>query len=259
MFNSKSLKHLSIATCISLMAFTPVSQATIVQFETVLGNFEVNLYDEATPQTVNNFLTYVNTEAYNNSFIHRSEPGFVIQGGGFVYSGAWPVETVPANPAVINEPVYSNIRGTISMAKLGGQPNSATSQWFFNLSDNSFLDYDSSNQGYSVFGEVSAEGLVILDQIASLPRYNFGGALSTLPLQNYSTDATDPPDATNIVLITNISVSDATVDSASGLSPVLNTSFPEPEEPSSSSGGGSNSLLVLLLLALGVRKRQFTI
>jgi peptidyl-prolyl cis-trans isomerase A (cyclophilin A) len=109
------------------------AHATVVQFQTVLGNFSVNLYDKTTPKTVENFLAYVKSGAYNNSIIHRSVPGFIVQGGGYKY----PLADAPKNPSVINEPVYANKRGTIAMAKLGGQPNSATNQWFFNLADNS--------------------------------------------------------------------------------------------------------------------------
>ena len=61
------------------------SQATIVEFRTSLGNFEVNLFDETTPETVANFLKYVEAERYNNSVIHRMVPDFVVQGGGLYY------------------------------------------------------------------------------------------------------------------------------------------------------------------------------
>ena len=125
------------AVIVCLCAMIPqLSNATIVEFRTAEGTFQVNLYDNATPETVANFLNYVNNGRYTNSVFHRSAPGFVVQGGGFTYDLALPLNEVPTFPAVVNEPVYANVRGTIAMAKLGGDPDSATAQWFFNLGDN---------------------------------------------------------------------------------------------------------------------------
>ncbi len=107
------------------------SDATIVEFETVLVNFEVNLYDNATPQTVSNFLSYVENLNYSNSLFHRSVPGFIVQGGGFVTDQDAKISSITSNAPVSNEPIYSNIRGTIAMAKLPGDANSATNEWFF--------------------------------------------------------------------------------------------------------------------------------
>src|SRR4026208_2166827 len=81
----------------------PAANATIVQFQTVLGPFEVNLYDANTPATVANFLTYVNAGAYSNTVIHRAVTGFVAQGGGFTYQGSQTLGNVTANPPVVNE------------------------------------------------------------------------------------------------------------------------------------------------------------
>src|SRR5690606_25761942 len=93
--------------------------------------------DKHTPKTVENFLAYVNAGAYTDSIIHRSVPGFVVQGGGFEFTGALPPVVITQKPAVINEPLFSNVRGTIAMAKVGNDPNSATNQWFINLDNNS--------------------------------------------------------------------------------------------------------------------------
>src|SRR4051812_14561905 len=97
------------------------AQATVVRFTSPLGIINVRLYDTATPQTVNNFLTYANSGAWVDTFIHRSVANFVIQGGGFKFpSDAIGLQNVTSNPAVVNEPGISNLRGTIAMAKLGG-------------------------------------------------------------------------------------------------------------------------------------------
>ena len=110
--------------------------ATVVRFETPLGSFDVELFDDVTPLTVTNFLNYVNDGDYENSFIHRKVNDFIVQGGGFTFENDL-VGNVPEDPPVINEFNLSNVRGTIAMAKLGGDPNSTTSEWFINLADNS--------------------------------------------------------------------------------------------------------------------------
>lgn len=135
---------------IVLFSCTALSQATTVQIQTVMGDLEVNLFDKDTPATVANFLAYVNAGAYTDSIIHRSVPNFIVQGGGFKYNDAWPPVGIAQNPAVINEPLFSNVRGTIAMAKLGNNPNSATNQWFINLKDNS-ANLDRQNSGFTVF------------------------------------------------------------------------------------------------------------
>jgi peptidyl-prolyl cis-trans isomerase A (cyclophilin A) len=250
-------RSLRFAALLSVVALTPqVSKATVVEFQTVLGNFEVNLYDNSTPQTVANFLDYVNNGAYTNSIISRSVPGFVIQGGGFVYDLALPLEEVPANAPVINEPVFANVRGTIAMAKLGGDPNSATTEWYFNLGDNTG-NLDVQNGGFTVFGEVVGDGMDVVDAIAALPRFNFGGATTDLPLRDFSLDDFNnnvEPDGTNFVIITAVTVSDSTVDSAAGLDPPLSTNVATP--PPASSGGGGGSLGVISLLGLLLLRRR---
>ena len=126
-----NLKHALVGAVagFGLLAMPQTSWATIVEFDTNMGKFQVNLYDETTPATVENFLKYVNDGRYTNNVIHRSVPGFVIQGGGLTYEFSTTLGSVEAYPTVNNEPKLANKRGTISMAKIGGQPNSATSQF----------------------------------------------------------------------------------------------------------------------------------
>ncbi|HEX6961255.1 MAG TPA: peptidylprolyl isomerase, partial [Lacipirellula sp.] len=115
-----------------------------------------------------------------------SVPGFVVQGGGFKYpSDAVGVQQVPQDPPAPNEPGISNLRGTIAMAKLGGDPNSATNQWFFNLADNS-ENLDNQNGGFTAFGRVVGNGMSVVDAIAALPRVNAGSPFDTLPVRNWS-------------------------------------------------------------------------
>jgi len=158
--------------------------ATSVFFQTPFGVVEVDLFEETTPLTVANFLQYVNDGDYENSFIHRSVPGFIVQGGGFTFLNGT-VTPVPADPPVINEPALSNIRGTIAMAKQPDDPNSATSQWFFNLADNSD-ELDNQNGGFTVFGQVVGDGMAIIDQIADLDIWNAGAPFNEIPLIDYA-------------------------------------------------------------------------
>ncbi|MBV2130356.1 peptidylprolyl isomerase [Arsukibacterium indicum] len=230
--------------------------ATIVQVKTSLGDFEVNLFDETTPVTVQNFLNYVNSGRYNETVIHRSVPGFIIQGGGFRFPGQLPLAPIQTNAAIVNEPKLSNVRATIAMAKFPGNPNSATSQWFINLADNSAGNpkLDIVEGAYAVFGQINAADMEVVMAIANLPTYNFNG-IQELPLRNYTAnDRADnvPLTNANMVTVESITVVDARPNTAAGLNPVPNTLLPEPESSSGSSG------LALLFLAplLWWRRRQ---
>ena len=118
------MKKLLLASLLSAVSFA--SSATIVEVSTSQGVIKINLFDQKTPKTVENFMSYLDDAAYNQTVIHRSVKDFIIQGGGFTYSDDF--DRITTKPAVINEPIYSNVKGTIAMAKLGGNPNSATSQ-----------------------------------------------------------------------------------------------------------------------------------
>lgn len=254
-------RHFRIFGLASSLVIAPSAMATIVQFQTVMGDFQVNLYDKATPKTVENFLAYVKSGAYSNTIIHRAIPSFIVQGGGFKYDNKFPLVEVAQNLAVVNEPVYANKRGTIAMAKVGGNPNSATNQWFFNLVDNS-SNLDAQNSGFTVFGEVMGNGMAIVDSMATLNIFNLGSntAFTDIPLRNYtSANATNNVAITdkNLVMILNIVVLDANVDTAANLNPTKTTYTPNSgggsssggNNSSSGGGGGSINLWGLLLLA----------
>lgn len=215
---------------IILLGLPCLAQATNVILKTDLGDIEIELFDEQAPQTVANFLNYVNDGDYLNTFVHRSIPGFVIQGGGFNFFDGG-IGLVPIDPPVINEPGLSNIRGTIAMAKVAGDPDSATSQWFINLADNTGLDTD--NGGFTVFGQVVGNGMDVADQIAALQVWNAGGAFTDLPLIDYPGNPT-PVTAehfvmTDIVLARNFSISaglnDAWVSAEAPLQGIFVTVF----------------------------------
>jgi cyclophilin family peptidyl-prolyl cis-trans isomerase len=165
---------------------------TIVRMTGNMGEFDIQLLDAWTPKTTANFLGYVQRGDFGNSIIHRSVPGFIVQGGGYTLRSNT-IAPVSARPPVTNEPSFSNVRGTVAMAKLGGNPNSATSEWFINLSDNNAGNLDYQNGGFTVFGVVLGNGMVVADAVAALPRYNLtkelGGAFGDLPLRKPSLDA----------------------------------------------------------------------
>ena len=112
----------------------------LVRVNTNRGNMTWELYGAFAPLNVANFLGYARAGRYDNTVIHRSVPGFVIQGGGYLSPD---LTSITRNAAVQNEFFISNLRGTVAFAKVAGDPNSATSEWFINLVDNSTpLDSD---------------------------------------------------------------------------------------------------------------------
>ncbi|MEN3370839.1 MAG: hypothetical protein V7609_2982 [Verrucomicrobiota bacterium] len=175
-----------------------------VRMTTVLGAFDVALFGQQKPITVANFLNYVDQGRYfkidptngqlASSFVHRSVPGFVIQGGGYIGTvdpnnpnNAQPISVIPF-ATIQNEAGISNKRGTIAMAQFGSDTSSATSEWFINLANNTALDVRNNNAGpYAVFGRVAGNGMAVADAIASAPRFNFGPPFDTLPLRGYTT------------------------------------------------------------------------
>jgi len=253
---SKSLLFAATLLLVAVVALPTAANATVVHVETVVGDFDINLYDNATPATVTNFLNYVETAEYTNSIFHRSAPNFIIQSGGFRTDLNAAISSIPANPAVTNEPVYSNVRGTIAMAKLGGNPNSATNQWFINLANNA-ANLDNQNGGFTVFGEVTA-GMDVVDFIAGLQRFAFAPPLGELPLRDYtSTDFTNGInfDNSHLIIVTAITVTDTTVNSAgaAGLTPTPTTATAT--SAGGGGGGGAFSLYALLGLLLMNRRR----
>lgn len=193
-----------------LFFLSTITQANPVAcFNTNMGQFCIELFETQTPITTANFLNYVDSDAYTNGIFHRSAPGFVIQGGGFkIVDGTDEKTLVPVNtfPPITNEFKISNTRGTVAMAKLSGNPNSATSQWFVNLADNS-LNLDNQNGGFTVFGRVIFDGMKIFDAIEKLPITNLGGNLTATPTIGAisSTVSTD-----NFVQISQVAVTDTT-------------------------------------------------
>ena len=197
-----SIRLQTIALLLTLLLAGPLARAgTVVQFRTTLGNFDVELFDKDKPVTVGNFLRYITNGYYGDMFMHRAVTNFVIQGGGFTVAGRgttnWAVYAIPTYAPITNEFLvgksYSNIYGTIAMAKTS-DPNSATSQFFINLANNAAsLDNPSNSGGFAVFGRVIG-GTNILNRFnpgrtnAYMRVVNAGSPFQELPVLKTATN-----------------------------------------------------------------------
>ena len=135
----------------------------MVRFETTHGGFTLDLDAEKAPESVANFLQYVDDGFFDSTIFHRVIPGFMVQGGGMTVD----FDQKKGRAAIKNEAKngLKNERGTIAMARTN-DPNSATAQFFINVNDNAMLDYPS-NGGYAVFGKV-VEGMDVVDKIKAV-------------------------------------------------------------------------------------------
>ena len=177
-----------------------------VELDTTAGKIVIELYPEAAPKTVENFLAYVKAKHYDGTQFHRVIDGFMIQGGGFTTDFA----QKPTKPPIVNEAEMSskaglkNAPGTIAMARTS-DPNSATAQFFINVADNSRLNFrspDPGGIGYTVFGKV-VSGMDVVDKIAKAPK---GGGKTVPP--GTPLDPRDVP--TQPIVITSARVIDNT-------------------------------------------------
>lgn len=172
-----------------LVFFTRSPAADVARVTTFAGTIDIDLIRDRAPITVANFLSYANDGSYDNNMFHRNAKTngvpFVVQGGGFKATTGFP--SVPQRAQIQNEFGISNTRGTIAMAKLGGNPNSATNQFFFNLGDNS-ANLDNQNGGFTVFARVrDAAGLAVMDALSAFQNFNASSqnsAFDDLPVRN---------------------------------------------------------------------------
>ena len=173
----KNLLLCGLLLSASISAFAAPS----VEFQTSQGNFTVELYPEKAPKTVANFLQYVKDGFYENTIFHRVINHFMIQGGGFERD----LSEKSTRAAIVNEASNGllNELGTIAMARTA-DPDSATAQFFVNLTDNQFLNYvspDPDQMGYCVFGKVTS-GIEVVQKIG-LVQTNTVGRNSDVPVK----------------------------------------------------------------------------
>ena len=163
------------ATCLALAVSLPSFAADNprVELDTTAGKIVVELYPNAAPKTVANFLDYVKAKHYDGTQFHRIIDGFMIQAGGFTTD----FRQKPTRPPIANEAEAAskagvlNTPGTIAMARTS-DPNSATAQFFINVADNKFLNFrspDPQGIGYTPFGKV-VSGMEVVQKIAKSPK-----------------------------------------------------------------------------------------
>lgn len=194
-------RTLGVLLTVAIAALPGWAVATTVRIETPVGPLDIELYDTQAPITVANFLTYVRDRAYDRSIVHRSarigsgatSTPFVIQGGGFYVSSTTGALTGIATRATIQNEYAAdrpNVRGSVAMAKQGGNPNSATSQWFINMVDNTTTLGPTNNGGFTVFGRLTTPSLAVADAIAALPRLACASPYGELPVLVSNTTCT---------------------------------------------------------------------
>jgi len=157
-----------------------------VDLDTTAGKIRVELYPEAAPKSVENFLAYVKAKHYDGTQFHRVIAGFMIQGGGFDAD----FRQKSTRASIANEAEQSskagllNVPGTIAMARTS-EPNSATAQFFINVGDNKFLNFrdpSPSGIGYTVFGKVIS-GMDVVDKIGKTPTAAGGPFPKDVPIE----------------------------------------------------------------------------
>lgn len=194
-----------------------------------LGGIDVTLTPSLTPVTVANFMSYVTSGAYDCTIIHRSlnaansgsTPPYLIQGGGYVLNGLLPM-LAPQNSPITNEFSASNVAGSLAMSQYAGELDSATNQWYFNVTDNSSY-FDAGE--YTVFGNVANDvSMSLVNQINQLPTwiedFNGDSNFSDLPLwTNYSCPNTPCPliRPDNYIFVTSIATISAPAVTAAGV------------------------------------------
>lgn len=149
-----------------------------VRVSTTEGAFDIRLRPDIAPDTVANFLAYVEKGFYDGTLFHRVIPGFMIQGGGFDTD----LRKKATDAPIKNESRQTarNLRGTIAMARTRN-PDSATSQFFINLADNPHLNATRTRPGYAVFGSVT-QGMGAVDAIANVQTTRTNG-MADVPVE----------------------------------------------------------------------------
>ena len=137
-----------------------------VLMKTSMGEIVLQLNRQKAPISVKNFLSYTDKKFYDGTIFHRVMSNFMIQGGGFTPD----MQKKPTDRPIQNEwqNGLKNVRGSIAMARLPRQPDSATTQFFINVKDNPNLDRPSDGAAYAVFGKVVA-GMDVVEAIRNMP------------------------------------------------------------------------------------------
>jgi peptidyl-prolyl cis-trans isomerase A (cyclophilin A) len=171
-----------VAVCLSAgIACAETKKNPVVEMDTSLGKIKIELFEKEAPLSVKNFLDYANSGYYTDTTFHRVIPNFMIQGGGLTS------KLVPKGgekPSIKNEAAngLKNVRGSLAMAR-SGDPDSATSQFFINVNNNTFLDHREktvAGYGYTVFGKV-VDGMDVVDKIVNTPQEKKNSVFQNVP------------------------------------------------------------------------------
>lgn len=200
MTNQRARSGLSLLAILFLLGLGDLARAgTLVNIDTSMGLVQVDLFNNLAPNTTANFLNYATHNLYDDTVFHSASKNSLVQGGGYTHTT---LERITAFPVVVNDPVgHSNTRGTIAMTPFANSPSSSTSQWFFNLANNT--GYDTANGvGLTVFGWVVGDGMGVLDAISNMQLLkNFQTFNSTNDiLTNF------PVNGTSFILVNSVSV-----------------------------------------------------
>ncbi len=208
-------QSLAVGTSTTLDLFRNVNDTSLptrVHFDTSQGSFDVQLFDAQAPRTVANFVHYVATGRDNNTVVHRSIAGFIVQAGAFDIN----LQAIPADRRVINEFNVSNTRGTIALAK-DSRASGGSNSFFFNTADNS-SNLDNQNSGFTAFGQVLGNGMQVVDQINALTTTTVSG-LSDFPVLH-----NPPVGSADFVKINSVSLTpELTITATSDNPSVVNT------------------------------------
>lgn len=199
----------ALAMFIGLGVATAANAQDSIRLRTTFGDIFVTLTPEAAPATVDNFMEYLTSGDYEDTFFHRSLPGGagtpqLIEAGRFTFPEDSPTGVVPVRvlDPIVNEFNQSNVRGTISMVLPEGQPDGATNAWFINVANNNeenFGELDGVDGGATVFGTINAAGMEVVDRIAAECTEDLGGDFPEIPLLG---DVTGDLSRDQVILIT---------------------------------------------------------
>lgn len=219
----------------------PAAGADYVRIQTPFGEIYLEFLTADAPNTVANFKAYLANDGtaaadkpktFDGTIVHRVVPGFIIQTGGYQPLSGLPeipgrLDTSGKPVTVVNEFKAANTRGTVAMAKLPGDPDSATHEWFFNLADNRSI-LDNQNGGFTAFARVLGNGMAVVDRIAALNQLDVDGpqavgAFDNLPYYNVQAGQ-NQLELSNLFPLTTVrSVPASAVPAALRTAPVITT------------------------------------
>ena len=221
---SVKLIQRSVLSALLCLLVTAIAEAgVIVEVQTSFGTFYLEIDEKSAPLTGGNFLNYVRSGRYNNTFIHGAIGGSLIRGGGYTFANCaeGPQRIELDDPIPLEDTGLSNLDGTIAALRPASDINGATSEWFINLGADTGLD--TQDGGYAVFGRVLGDGLNVVRNISLANLVRLGFFLETLRPTIFSPWLTASSSRDNLILVLMSVVNEdslaatASFDAVSGL------------------------------------------